>query len=43
VTDTMNFASEYKPTLTERFWRALGFRYHLGEDPQDTEALQGRP
>lgn len=22
---------EYKPSARERFWRRLGFRYHLGE------------
>lgn len=30
----------YTPTLRERFWRKLGFRYHLGEEPEGPE-LQG--
>lgn len=29
-----NFAKEYVPTRTERFWRWLGFRYHLYELPE---------
>lgn len=39
--DTMSHGSIHKPTLSERFWRALGFRYHLGEDPEDVDVLQG--
>lgn len=34
-------AMVYRPTMTERFWRALGFRYHLGEEPEGTETLPG--
>lgn len=26
-------AMEYRPTRRERFWRALGFRYHLTDLP----------
>lgn len=37
----MNFAAVHKPTLSERFWRALGFRYHLGEDPEGVDSLEG--
>lgn len=29
------------PTLAQRFWRAMGFVYHLGEEPEDAEALPG--
>ena len=37
------FAAIYRPTLSERLWRAIGFRYHLGEEPPDLDgdALQG--
>jgi hypothetical protein len=31
----------YTPSLRERFWRWAGFRYHLGDDPPDIEALPG--
>jgi hypothetical protein len=31
----------HRPTLGERFWRSLGFRYHLGEDPEGVEGLEG--
>ncbi|MDE2106772.1 MAG: hypothetical protein KGL39_56680 [Patescibacteria group bacterium] len=30
-------AMEYRPTRRERFWRKLGFRYHLAELPDDVE------
>lgn len=36
-----NFASIHVPTFRERFWRTLGFRYHLGEEPQGAETLTG--
>jgi|SRR5580693_3382319 hypothetical protein len=29
------------PTRTERFWRAMGFRYHHGDDPPDADLLPG--
>jgi hypothetical protein len=29
------------PTFRERLWRNFGFRYHLGEDPDDTDLLEG--
>lgn len=29
------------PTLRQKFWRACGFRYHLGDDPPDSDLLQG--
>lgn len=31
----------YQPSLIERAWRGLGFRYHLGEDPEDIDQLKG--
>lgn len=31
----------YTPTRSERFWRALGFRYHLGEEPEGIDQLKG--
>lgn len=31
----------YRPTLAERMWRRLGFRYHLGDDPKDSDKLPG--
>lgn len=30
-----DFAMAYAPTWRQRFWRRMGFRYHLGEDPND--------
>lgn len=35
------FASVYVPTMREKFWRALGFRYHLGDEPPNAESLEG--
>lgn len=29
------------PSRTARFWRAVGFRYHLGDSPDDVDALPG--
>ena len=29
------------PTLRQRFWRAAGFRYHLGEEPPESDILPG--
>lgn len=37
----MNEASFHVPTLRERFWRWAGFRYHLGEEPEDIDSLEG--
>lgn len=31
----------YKSTAVERFWRALGFRYHLGDEPDGIDGLEG--
>ncbi len=36
-----NFAMEYQPTLAERFWRKIGFQYHLGNEPEDVDAMLG--
>lgn len=38
-TDAGAFA--HVPTLSERIWRRLGFRYHLGDEPQDVDGLNG--
>jgi len=37
----MDQAMFHRPTLRERFWKKLGFRYHLGEEPAGIEALSG--
>lgn len=29
------------PTLAQRFWRTVGFRYHLGDEPDGSENLAG--
>lgn len=31
----------YVPTWREKIWRRLGFRYHLGAEPDDVDALPG--
>lgn len=38
--EAQGFCMEYKPTLAERFWRKLGFHFHLGEHEPD-EPWQG--
>jgi hypothetical protein len=35
------FAMHHVPTLSERMWRALGFRYHYGEEPEGIDKLEG--
>ena len=30
-----------KPTLFQRLTRRLGYRYHLGDDPENVDALKG--
>ena len=35
------FAAEYRPTLTNRLARALGFRFHLGEEPHGVGNMPG--
>lgn len=37
----MNEAMFQKPTLLRRFWRSLGFRYHLGDEPDGINTLDG--
>src|ERR1700678_644925 len=32
---------EYTPTFKEKFWRRLGFQFHLGEEPKDVDNLPG--
>ncbi len=29
------------PTWSERFWRKIGYVYHLGDEPEGTDALTG--
>lgn len=36
-----NGCAVYVPTLREKLFRWLGYRYHLGEEPEGTEALEG--
>lgn len=31
----------YAPSLPERLWRALGYRYHHGDEPDGIDALEG--
>lgn len=38
---TENYAAFHVPTLRERMWRKLGFRYHRGDEPEGVEALEG--
>lgn len=38
---TENYAAIHTPTLRERMWRKLGFRYHLGHEPEGVEHLEG--
>ncbi len=36
-----DFSAEYVPSFREKFWRKLGFRCHLGEEPEVLDALKG--
>jgi hypothetical protein len=36
-----NGAMHHVPTLRERTWRRLGFRYHLGDEPTGADAMPG--
>lgn len=36
-----NGAMHHVPTLRERIWRRLGYRYHLGAEPDGIDALPG--
>jgi hypothetical protein len=31
----------YVPTFREKFWRRMGFRFHLGDEPEDTDGMPG--
>jgi hypothetical protein len=33
--DTQAFCVAYKPSLRERFWRKMGFHFHLGQHEPD--------
>ena len=35
------YVAIHVPTIRERVWRKLGFRYHLGEEPEGTDGLEG--
>lgn len=35
MTDSQAYYVEYKPSLIERFWRKIGFHFHLGEHEPD--------
>lgn len=41
TTEPQNLCNVYKPTLADRFWRKLGYAYHLGDDPDDIDQLPG--
>jgi len=41
MTENTNQAFFHVPTLAERIRRRLGFRYHLGDEPEGCEPLQG--
>jgi hypothetical protein len=42
TSEPINHGCYYSPpTLNQRFWRAMGFCYHYGEEPADCEALSG--
>lgn len=34
-------AMYHVPTMRERAWRWLGFRYHLGKEPEGIDGMQG--
>lgn len=35
------YAVSHTPTKQERLWRSLGYRYHLGEEPDGIDSLSG--
>lgn len=42
MTDTTESQTFYAmPTFAQRFWRRLGFHYHLGDEPEGNEMLPG--
>lgn len=38
---TENTAMCHAPTLRERFWRKVGYIYHLGDEPEAADVLPG--
>lgn len=36
-----NVAMYHVPTLRERFLRRIGYRYHLGDEPEGIDAMPG--
>lgn len=41
IASVENGYAVYTPTRIERFWRKLGFRYHLGNEPEGIDSLEG--
>lgn len=37
----MDQAMHHVPTWRERAWRRLGYRYHLGDEPDGIDAMPG--
>lgn len=37
----MDTAMYHVPTWRERLWRRMGYRYHMGDEPADVDALPG--
>jgi len=36
-----NFAMYHKPTIIEKLWRALGYKYHLVDLPEEADGMDG--
>lgn len=36
-----DLAMHHAPPIRERFWRRIGFRYHLGGEPEGTDRMCG--
>lgn len=36
-----SFICEHKPTLRERFFRRLGYKFTLGEEPENIDGMPG--
>jgi hypothetical protein len=41
IGSTTGSYATYTPTLAQKMWRLLGFRYHLGEEPEGADNMQG--
>ena len=41
MTDATNNAMYHMPSLRERFWRKIGYTYHLGDEPEGADVLPG--